>query len=508
MADKRISDLVAATSVQSADLFVLEQNGTAKKLTGQVWMNWLVNEADGHGGIRSIEKTATSGLTDTYTITLADGTTHPVTVTNGRGIDSLTWQSSGTPRDGAEHVGTFTYNDGTSGTITLYDGAKGDTGATWHVWVKYANAMPTSDNDMLDTPSNYIGVYSGAATTAPTSYAAYTWYLWKGDKGDTGTSIVGVMLYSSSGIVDTYRVYFSDDTYTSFSVTNGAQIDRIEKTLTRGLTDTYTVYLTDGTSDTTFTVTNGRGISSITEVDVTHVAGHTDVYQMNFNDGDSYTFRIYNGSNGSGSVSTVDSIQATDQNVPLLTLGQGAPTTSTQGQVKSRYFDQVNSVLYICVGIDTSGAETTYTWQGTTVTVDSALSSTSTNPVQNAILTAIIGTATPTTTAQTLTGAVNELNAGLAAKVNQSDFAKSTLQAAVKAVTANGSFSNTLSGLTANHVVGNWGLFSDAACTTPISINQPNCDITISTSANAWTLTIANFSSTFYIRPTFILKQN
>ena len=133
------------------------------------------------------------------------------------------------------------------------------------------------------------------------------------------------------------------------------------------------------------------------------------------------------------------------------------------------------------------------------VPVDSGLSATSTNPVQNAVLTAIIGTETPTTAARTLTGAVNELNAGLK---------KAILQAPVKAVTANGTSSNTLSGLTANHVVGNWGLFFDADCTTPIPVNDPNCDITITTTANAWTLTIVNFTSTFYIRPTFILKQN
>ena len=133
------------------------------------------------------------------------------------------------------------------------------------------------------------------------------------------------------------------------------------------------------------------------------------------------------------------------------------------------------------------------------VPVDSDLSETSTNPVQNKTLTAIIGRTALTTSDKTLTGAVNELNAKC---VN------SILQAPVKAVTANGSTNNTLSGLTENHVVGNWGLFSDAACTTPIPANQPTCDITISTSADAWTLTIANFSSTFYIRPSFILKQN
>ena len=90
----------------------------------------------------------------------------------------------------------------------------------------------------------------------------------------------------------------------------------------------------------------------------------------------------------------------------------------------------------------------------------------------------------------------------------QSTIDNAVLQAAVTAVTANGSSSNTLSGLTANHVVGSWGMFSDAACTTPIPANNPTCDITITTAANAWTLTIANFATTFYIRPTFILKQN
>ena len=60
MADKQISDLVAATSVQTSDLFVLEQSGTAKKLTGQILINFLTAIADGHGGIAAITWT-TSG---------------------------------------------------------------------------------------------------------------------------------------------------------------------------------------------------------------------------------------------------------------------------------------------------------------------------------------------------------------------------------------------------------------------------------------------------------------
>lgn len=82
------------------------------------------------------------------------------------------------------------------------------------------------------------------------------------------------------------------------------------------------------------------------------------------------------------------------------------------------------------------------------------------------------------------------------------------LRAEVVTINENGTTSHTLTGITADHVTGNIGMFSDMACTTPIPENTPPCDITITTMTNAWSVTIANFSSTFYIRPTFILKQN
>ena len=44
----------------------------------------MLKGKDGDGkGISSISKTSTSGLVDTYTITLTDGTTSTFTVTNG-----------------------------------------------------------------------------------------------------------------------------------------------------------------------------------------------------------------------------------------------------------------------------------------------------------------------------------------------------------------------------------------------------------------------------------------
>ena len=148
MADKSISELTAASAVNPSDLFVLEQNSTAKKLTGQTLENWLVSFADGHGGIQSIEKTSTSGtnpVVDTYTITLADTTTATFTVTNG---------------------------------------LKGDKGDQTYLWIRYASKRPTANSDMGDTPDKWIGIYSGTSATAPVSYTSYSWYEIKGATGD------------------------------------------------------------------------------------------------------------------------------------------------------------------------------------------------------------------------------------------------------------------------------------------------------------------------------------
>ena len=95
MANRKISELTAAEHIASNDLFVLEQGEKAKKLEGQVLLNWLTAAADGHGGISSVEKIGTEGLVDSYRITLADKTVFDFTVTNGekgdKGDNTYTW---------------------------------------------------------------------------------------------------------------------------------------------------------------------------------------------------------------------------------------------------------------------------------------------------------------------------------------------------------------------------------------------------------------------------------
>lgn len=150
MADKAIGSLVQTSTIGLNDLLVLEQNNTAKSISGQNLVSQLATELDGHGGIASIAKTSSSGtnpVVDTYTITMADTTTATFTVTNG---------------------------------------VKGDTGARTYVWIRYANHQPTQNSDMTTTPDKWIGIYTGTASTAPSAYTSYTWYQYKGDKGDTG----------------------------------------------------------------------------------------------------------------------------------------------------------------------------------------------------------------------------------------------------------------------------------------------------------------------------------
>ena len=150
MADKAIGSLVQTSTIGLNDLLVLEQNNTAKSITGQNLVNQLATELDGHGGIASISKTSSAGsdpVVDTYTITYADTTTDTFTVTNGE---------------------------------------KGDTGAQTYVWIMYANQNPTADSDMTSSPDDWIGIYTGTASSAPAHYTSYDWFEYKGDKGDTG----------------------------------------------------------------------------------------------------------------------------------------------------------------------------------------------------------------------------------------------------------------------------------------------------------------------------------
>lgn len=77
---------------------------------------------------------------------------------------------------------TITDKNGTT-TATAQDGNAGEAS---YVYIKYAAVQPTQDSDMEDSADEWMGIYSGNATSAPTTYTSYTWYKIKGTQGEQG----------------------------------------------------------------------------------------------------------------------------------------------------------------------------------------------------------------------------------------------------------------------------------------------------------------------------------
>lgn len=216
MADKSIGDLnVAPGSVDDSNtLFVCQQAGAAYKLDGHALVLALTTILDGHGGISNISYTAPSSgsLNGTMTITLADQSVETFTIRNGKDISSITqyfavnnnpgsvpssWSTTRQTMTASNRYlwsyFHFAFNDGTSSdTPKTVIGVQGETGDAWYVWIRYAGScsgtppMPASDSDIGTTPDNWIGVYSGLSSTAPTTRSSYSWFEMKGEKGDTG----------------------------------------------------------------------------------------------------------------------------------------------------------------------------------------------------------------------------------------------------------------------------------------------------------------------------------
>lgn len=152
MPDSRITNLTPATQMTLNDLFVIEQAGLAKSISGQKILNKLANEYGGHGGIRSI----------TYTEPVPPST---------RGSMRITFTDEDYVVD-----------------VPVYNGEKGESGSAAYVHIRYASVRPTQDSDIRNTPDKWMGIYTGASRTAPTTYTSYVWYEIKGQNGEDGST--------------------------------------------------------------------------------------------------------------------------------------------------------------------------------------------------------------------------------------------------------------------------------------------------------------------------------
>lgn len=402
MADKSIGDLNFApgTVDDSNTLFVVQQAGAAYKLSGHNFILALTTILDGHGGVKSITYDApvSPSLTGTMTITLADDSTTTMNVINGKGITSIAKVST----SGLVDTYRISYNDNTTQDFTVTNGAKGDTGDAWYVWIRYAGSRPTSDSDIGTIPDDWIGIYSGTSSTAPTSYTAYSWYEYKGEKGDTGTA---------ASITQQSVTY--QESASGTVAPSGSWVTNIPSVTPGNFLWTRTVLeFNDGTSVTSYSVSRY-------------------------------------GIDGSGAVSTVNNVSP-DSNGNVALTATNIPTSDNQS-IQAHITAAETDIDNLQTDVGTLQSEMT--------TAQAALSNV-------------------------------------------------VLQAARVDVSAAGTTTHTLTGLTTNHVIASWGMFTDSTMATAIPENAPTCDITITTGADSWTLLIENYSAAFSIRPTFVLKQN
>lgn len=134
----------------------------------------------------------------------------------------------------------------------------------------------------------------------------------KGENGEPGSSVTvqSVKKTKTEAAVDTYTIYFSDGTKSTFTVTNGKNgtngtngtngksvyITSVEKESSDGLTDSYKILFSDNTVQR-FSVTNGQSIT-IQSIGKTGTQGLVDTYQICFSDGKSLSFTVTNGADG------------------------------------------------------------------------------------------------------------------------------------------------------------------------------------------------------------------
>lgn len=244
MADKAVSELIAAERIGPGDMFVLEQDGTAKKLTGQVLLNWLFNAVDGHGGIKSIAKIKTVGLVDTYRITLADSTTFDFTVTNGEkgdvGVFTSDGEKTNLDMDGykVRNLGTPTEN--------------GDAVNLAHMNAAVQKARPRNllDNSDFRNPVNQRGLTSYTATSTYGLYCIDRWRTYHADDIVTvnnGYIAVSNRLYQ---VIPAEKIDTSK-TYTAVAMkTDGTLLINVVRGITTAQSGTPTLYLNN--QNTTF----------------------------------------------------------------------------------------------------------------------------------------------------------------------------------------------------------------------------------------------------------------
>lgn len=237
MADRSIGQLPEVMAMGVTDLFVLEQAGAAKKLTGQLLKASLMTWLDGHGGVKSFAYDEDTGK---VTIVTTDGTTlttGDLRGKNGHMIHAYDLGGRGSPGD-------YLIMSFSSVNPMPEDWAVGDLilNSYGDMWV-ISNITPTDNgyNVRFDFVMSVVGPQGDSPTIGSNGH----W--WVGDtdtgvvaRGDTGThgsdvtvtsaAVPGTDEHPNGGVKLTI-------TETVYDATGAAsQVNTIEKTIWNGNT--------------------------------------------------------------------------------------------------------------------------------------------------------------------------------------------------------------------------------------------------------------------------------
>lgn len=166
-----------------------------------IFFKTLMLKGEAGGTIDKIEKTGTSGLVDTYTVTYNDGETSTFEVTNGNGIASIEHTST----SGYFDTYTITYDNGDTDTFTIKNGEDGagyevPTGSV--IYFDSSDAIPEGYEVTTNPEAERLpySLYMGSVQATFASGAASISFSSLGLDGATIRSIIAAPVYASASI--------------------------------------------------------------------------------------------------------------------------------------------------------------------------------------------------------------------------------------------------------------------------------------------------------------------